>query len=285
MIFRHPTLAGLAATLRTSEVVVANQDVVPIRADGHEHPLFLLHEVSGQVLYGFELVKYLAEDVPVFGLIDAASNDAASWTIHGAAERHVASIRDIQPSGPYRVAGWSFGGMLAYEIAAQLIDMGEKIEFLGLIDTYRFPFRKHAQDGRTLRLENDIDYLSDIIYHETLLSPPQYSTFETLVRKCQMLNLLPHFVDEREAMNYVTLQRIRTAAADHYPARRLSIPVHLFVAEDDPTDFPFRNWDSVLSSDQISTIPVPGNHQSIMNSPLIKRLGAAISTSLRSPKL
>ena len=48
-------------------------------------------------------------------------------------------IRAVQPTGPYRVAGWSFGGTLAYEIATQLIGVDQEVEFLGLIDTYYPP--------------------------------------------------------------------------------------------------------------------------------------------------
>ena len=59
------------------------------------------------------------------------------------ATRLVRMIREVQPSGPYRVAGWSFGGVLAYEVASQLIGQDEIVEFVGMIDSYH-PVRAGA---------------------------------------------------------------------------------------------------------------------------------------------
>lgn len=52
------------------------------------------------------------------------------------ATRLLSAMRSVQPHGPYRLAGWSFGGLLAYEIAIQLEGMDEEVEFIGLLDTY-----------------------------------------------------------------------------------------------------------------------------------------------------
>jgi arthrofactin-type cyclic lipopeptide synthetase C len=52
------------------------------------------------------------------------------------ATRMVGIIRSVQPHGPYRLAGWSFGGLLAYEVAQQLLGLDEAVAFVGLLDTY-----------------------------------------------------------------------------------------------------------------------------------------------------
>nr|WP_244875145.1 thioesterase domain-containing protein [Xanthomonas cannabis] len=57
-------------------------------------------------------------------------------TMEELATRLLAGLRAVQPQGPYRVAGWSFGGLLAYEMACQLLACDEQVEFVGLVDTY-----------------------------------------------------------------------------------------------------------------------------------------------------
>src|SRR6266498_4886049 len=71
--------------------------------------------------------------LPILPAIGAG--EAQLHTIEGMAERFIRMMHAVQPAGPYRIAGWSFGGMLAYEIATQLIARDEAVEFLGLLDT------------------------------------------------------------------------------------------------------------------------------------------------------
>jgi len=64
------------------------------------------------------------------------ADQAQPATIEEMATRMVRMIRSVQPAGPYRVAGWSLGGTIAYEIATQLVGAHEQVEFIGLFDTY-----------------------------------------------------------------------------------------------------------------------------------------------------
>jgi len=86
------------------------------------------------VLYGPAPTQHLAAGFPVYGLPLYLAT-----TVETMATRLRKIIQAIQPSGPYRLAGWSFGGKLAYEISAQLIGEGATVEFAGLIDTLYAP--------------------------------------------------------------------------------------------------------------------------------------------------
>lgn len=117
-----PTVAGLAALLRSGGADLAFDPLVPIRATGDRPPLFLVHPLGGNVLCYVRLTRHLPDDQPVYGL-QAAGSDAGSEPLESVpdlARSYLAAIRRVRPHGPYRIGGWSFGGMVAFEMAQQL---------------------------------------------------------------------------------------------------------------------------------------------------------------------
>lgn len=100
-----------------------------------EH-LFLIHEVGGGVEAFIELCDKLNPRFNYWGIrADKLENySPCNKTIEGIAEKYIRSIMKIQKDGPYYIAGWSFGGILAFEIVRQLEELNNKVTFLGLID-------------------------------------------------------------------------------------------------------------------------------------------------------
>ncbi|MDE9539591.1 non-ribosomal peptide synthetase [Xenorhabdus bovienii] len=112
-------------------------EVFPLR-DGHGPALFCLHPASGFAWQYSGLLRYLKGDWPIIGLqsprplgVIADSDNLEEMCTH-----HLATLRQIQPHGPYYLLGYSLGGMLAQGMAARLRQEGEKVAFLGLLDTY-----------------------------------------------------------------------------------------------------------------------------------------------------
>ncbi|MEU4776032.1 amino acid adenylation domain-containing protein [Micromonospora sp. NPDC023644] len=117
-----PTVAGLAALLRSGGASLTYDPLVPIRAGGDRSPLFLVHPLGGNVLCYVRLAKHLPAEQPVYGL-QAAGSDPGSeplGSVPELARSYLEAIRRVQPSGPYRIGGWSFGGVVALELARQL---------------------------------------------------------------------------------------------------------------------------------------------------------------------
>jgi thioesterase domain-containing protein len=100
---------------------------------GHLPPLFCVHPAGRDVMAYVNLVRRLGADQPVFGIIDPG-DDLARPVTRIAAE-HVQALREVRPHGPYALAGWSFGGWVAFEMAVQLRAAGETVEWVGLLDT------------------------------------------------------------------------------------------------------------------------------------------------------
>lgn len=98
-------------------------------------PLFLVPDGLAEVCSGPALIQRLRADLPVHELAGGSPSDPPARTLNAAAARYVHAIRTIQPQGPYRLAGGGLGGMVAYEVATQLVAHDQAVEFLALIGT------------------------------------------------------------------------------------------------------------------------------------------------------
>ena len=142
-LFQAATIAGLAELVdETSpserETSTSWDLAVTLRPGNGERPLFLVSWLGGEVFGYREMAERLDGDTTVIGLrapgVDHTGLPLA--TIEALAEHYIQEIRRIQPQGPYRLGGYCFSGLVAYEMAARLLDQGETCELVALIDAY-----------------------------------------------------------------------------------------------------------------------------------------------------
>ncbi|WP_018654036.1 type I polyketide synthase [Actinomadura flavalba] len=129
-LFAVPTAEGVAETIRAADEEAARQTVRPLHPHGSARPIFIAHPAGGTTACYRQLVDLLGPDQPVYGL--ERFEDAPS--VEERAARYVAALLDAQPHGAFRLGGWSFGGVLAYETARQLTAAGREVEFVALFD-------------------------------------------------------------------------------------------------------------------------------------------------------
>jgi amino acid adenylation domain-containing protein len=112
-------------------------EVLHLRS-GADAPLICIHPASGFSWQFSVLTRYLQSDCPVIGLQSPRPNGviAVCDTMDEVCKRHLETIRNIQPRGPYRLLGYSLGGVVAQAIAVRLVEEGDVVDFLGLLDTY-----------------------------------------------------------------------------------------------------------------------------------------------------
>ena len=136
-LFECPTIERLAGALRERHLSPAWSSLVPVQPGGSKPPLFLVPPAAGSVLRFAELAKHLGQDQPVYGLEPLGHDDRhrpldrvedmASW--------YLEEIRQLQPTGPYLLAGICFGGLVAWEMALQLRLQGEHVALVALLDS------------------------------------------------------------------------------------------------------------------------------------------------------
>ncbi|EMH4162901.1 amino acid adenylation domain-containing protein [Pluralibacter gergoviae] len=112
-------------------------EVLPLR-NGSGPALFCFHPASGFAWQYSGLLRYLGGDYPVIGLQSPRPGGviATSADMEAACEQHLATLRRHQPHGPYYLLGYSLGGTLAHGVATRLVQQGEQVAFLGLLDTW-----------------------------------------------------------------------------------------------------------------------------------------------------
>src|SRR5439155_876330 len=109
---------------------------VQLRGGNGQAPLFLVGWADGEVLPWRELVENLDSGLSVFGLrapgVDRVTLPLAS--VEELAAHYVKEIRGVQPHGPYRLGGFCFSGLVAYEMARLLHEEGEDLDLVAMID-------------------------------------------------------------------------------------------------------------------------------------------------------
>lgn len=132
-------LAAYIDDVQSGCVLQAWNTVVPIRPTGSRPPIFCVSGNGGNPMTFVSLADGLGEQQPFYGLqhrgVDGIHRPHDS--IEAMAQEFLGDMRSVQPNGPYILAGYSAGGLVAYEMAQLLIEAGEDVELLILFDTER----------------------------------------------------------------------------------------------------------------------------------------------------
>ncbi|MEU6749061.1 amino acid adenylation domain-containing protein [Spirillospora sp. NPDC046719] len=137
-LFEAPTVAELAAGIDAGTNGDPLAILLPIRPKGDRPPLFCIHPAGGISWTYSGLIEHLDEDVPIYGLQARGLKDSEppAGSLHEMASEYVHHIRSVWPSGPYRLLGWSFGGVMAHLVATTMQAQGAEVETVVILDSY-----------------------------------------------------------------------------------------------------------------------------------------------------
>ncbi|GIG90332.1 amino acid adenylation domain-containing protein [Plantactinospora endophytica] len=140
-VFEAPTVAGLARELGSNPERDPFAVILPLRRHGDRTPLFCLHPASGTSWSYAGLLAHLPAEYPIYGVQARGLGEPAALpgSIEEMAEDYAEQIRATYPSGPYRLLGWSFGGLLAHAVATRLQQSGAEVADLFIVDAYPNP--------------------------------------------------------------------------------------------------------------------------------------------------
>jgi len=151
-IFQARTLGRLAALVRQEGNSPSWSLLVPIQTKGARPPLFCVHALGGNVLSYENLWRHLGAGQPFYGLQSKGlDGQPPNRTVSEMAAQYVEAIRRLQPEGPYFLAGWSFGGKIAFEMARTLRASGQGVALLALIDSVNAPPPPAHEEGGPVR--------------------------------------------------------------------------------------------------------------------------------------
>ena len=133
-LFQAPTVEQLTKIFHNQEWKSSWHSLVPVQPSGSRPPLFGIDNNFR------DLSHYLGQEQPVYsfvyGIGETTDKEISLPTLENLAAHYIQEMRSLQPEGPYYLMGLSLGGVVAYEMAQQLVDQGQQVAFLGLLDTF-----------------------------------------------------------------------------------------------------------------------------------------------------
>ncbi|HYR07279.1 MAG TPA: AMP-binding protein, partial [Longimicrobium sp.] len=293
-VFSHPTVESLAAHLAGAGDGQPGDRAIAVRPTGSRPPLFLAYDGMGSIAYAQVLHPHIDAEIPVYALPAPSPSEPPLRTVEAMAARLVRMIREVQPSGPYRLAGWSFGGVLAYEAAAQLIGHDEAVEFVGMFDSACPAGSAAAEslpaESRDARLEHTLilrvlrraDTTADGGCAEAgeEVAEAGDEDLAAFVRTCREDGLLPRHVTVAQARVVRDRLRGHKVAWGEYSPRPIPVLLHHFPAGDSRLTDPTRGWGAFHPRGWLRVTTVPGTHLSMMRAPNRATLGEALSRAV-----
>ncbi|MBN1479447.1 amino acid adenylation domain-containing protein [candidate division KSB1 bacterium] len=265
VLIEHPTIEQLAIFLRKKYSPVHWSPLVPIQPNGSRRPIYCVHPAGGTVFQYIDLAYCLGETQPFYGFQAPGTENEQNplSRVEDMAAYYNKVLLNFQPESPYILAGWSFGGHVAFEMARQLDAMGHRISLLALLDTPAPPLQVEQDmpvdvDALT---EKQLAYAMAHIKKDDRLAPPDFGIDET--------------------RRFLRVFYNNNAAAQHYAPSRYPGRLTLFIAdEEDETlknkyrDDPTLGWRSLATDVDVQT--VPGSHLNLLTRPYVETLAVKL---------
>ncbi|ABX06605.1 amino acid adenylation domain [Herpetosiphon aurantiacus DSM 785] len=288
-LFQGGTIEQLAVILRQQKAG-SGSALIPIQPGGSQRPLFLVHPIGGNVVCYIQLARAIGGDQPVYGLeaIGLHAGRAPQRQIEVMASHYIEEIRTVQPDGPYLLGGWSFGGVVALEMAQQLILQGQDVALLTLIDSQP-PAADRSRMGYDpalwlLLFAEDTGLISRdaaASLHRVLGELAPDAQLEHLLGYLQSLGALPPDADLERITRLFTVFTSNMEANDAYNGRIYQQPALLFQADDRGRDGLADHADEWrrLAPDLVCHV-VPGTHYSLLQAPVIDGIAEQIRAAI-----
>jgi polyketide synthase 13 len=286
-----PTIEALATIVREYlEAGEIDGFVRTLRAPqegSNRTPVFVFHPAGGSTVVYEPLLKRLPADTPMYGI------ERVEGSVEERAAQYVPKLLEMQGNGPFILAGWSLGGVLAYACAIGLKRAGADVRFVGLIDAVRageeVPQTKEETRARWDRYARFAERTFNV-----QVPPIPYEQLEELDDEGQVQFVLdavkqsgvqiPGGVIEHQRTSYLDNRVIDTAKIEPYDGH-----VTLYMADryhDDAIYFepryatrkPDGGWGEFVS--ELEVVPIGGEHIQAIDEPYIAKVGAHMSEAL-----
>jgi thioesterase domain-containing protein/acyl carrier protein len=282
-LFQGATIERLAGVLRQQIGSPSWSPLVAIQPGGSQRPFFCVHPAGGNVLCYYDLARCLDSDQPFYGFqakgLDGQQDP--NTTVEDMAVDYIEALRVIQPEGPYFLGGWSYGGIVAFEMARKLRTQGQQVALLALIDS-GFVIDQEP-------VEEDDAVMFARLFHEyyslSFEYPPQLSADELIVyaiEQVKQAKLLPSDFDLAQARSFMEVHKANNRAAQsyipqHYPGR-----VTLFRAAEQLAEAPedLTLGLGELAAQGVNLHIVPGKHLTILHKPNVQVLAEQLKRCL-----
>ncbi|MEM8832868.1 MAG: thioesterase domain-containing protein, partial [Cyanobacteria bacterium P01_G01_bin.19] len=299
-LLKASTVEELAIILSQTEQSIPSScsSLVPIQPHGSKPPLFLVHGAGLHVMIFKDLATYLGSDRPLYGLQPKGLNSQETplFTVEDMAAHYIKAMQTVQPQGPYYIGGFSFGGLVAFEMAQQLVRQGQEVGLVALLDTFSPNcFQKLSLSDKRLRHWNN-SLKFGLKYAFKLLGKHIQRSWQRRLRKLT----ISYFTKRGKPLPY-KLQEACVGggvanAENNYAPQVYPGKLTLFRASEAPQEWSFnaRNKPSLddwynrdpqygwgeLTVEGLDILDVPGDHNLMLKEPYIEVLATKLNSCL-----
>jgi thioesterase domain-containing protein len=264
---------------------------VAMQPAGSRRPLFCVHPLSGNTLCYAQFTRCLGGDQPIWGLqaLPYAGEQRYYTDLSVMAQEYAQAIRTVQPESPYQLCGWSFGGIVAFEIAQQLVASGSEVDLLAIIDSDPQSFTAIPDDStHATSLTRFVEAIYDMLLIDVNVDPEALlglSADEQLTHIFEQIHQTGRFpggFNLEQARYHFGLYTSYMQMLTTYRPSRYSGQITLFQAIHSRADFIHQSaigWGS-LSSKKIRRYEVPGDHYSLLALPNVSVLANQLRSEL-----
>lgn len=292
-LMTHSTIEKLALYLDMDQNSITWNSLVPIQPKGKKEPLYLVHGADHNVMIFKLLSNNLDVDQPVYGLQAKGLNgiDEPLGTVEEMAAHYILEIIKSNPKGPYTLAGYSFGGVIAFEMARQLLAQNKDVKRVILLDSYVYP-NYYSSNTTTKKIAKTKYRMAMVVF----MTKTMFSNKANFDRRIQLfkdgikntyLKLKLGKENQHKLVNSwpYKLDQMHNKAVDRYQILPLDIKVDLLrVAENDifyAHDTEFLGWKPIATKG-VNKHQIPGNHINMLSPPNDKKLGRILQNILDS---
>lgn len=291
ILYQAPTVESLAGNLRGRSDDREWSSLVALQPKGRRRPLFLIHTTPGDVLGYGNLIYHLDSDQPCYGFqsLGLCRAELSHTRIEEMAAYYAKLLRSVQPRGPYTLGGWCYGGIVAVEMAHQLLAVGESVSPLLLFETPAPapPLRQvYFYARRIYRLWR----MSLKQWRAYLLAKWEYHRGRSATEDMRFLRVktattAEKATDEEKNRVLAKFERVYRAnmrALDAYRSRLYPGKIILFNATEPPPGIirdSLYGWPGLAAEIEVRFIP--GSHHAILMEPHVRVLAQEITQCLR----
>ena len=283
VIMQEGNIANLAKLLSKSAGSPAHPSLAVFRREGSRSPLFVVHSIGGEVLEYYHLSRLLGDDQPFYGLqspLGIPTGDE-NRSIEEMAGQYLKAVRGIQPEGPYLLGGFSWGGLVAFEMAQQLRRQNQKVALLAIVDSdppYTVRVKPRIEDEasflvqalRGLAPADDGGVFPEAEQQELMVSDQPYQHALGRLKRWGIIDKdLGQETGEAYIRSYVKRYMARIKAHGDYEARVYPGKITFFRAQPEPKKA--YGW-SRFSTEPLSIREISGPHWSILKDPHVQVL-------------
>jgi amino acid adenylation domain-containing protein len=287
-LFENSTIEKLALMLEMDGKSIVWDSLVPVKPTGNKMPLYIVHGAGLNVLLFNTLASEMDADQPVYGLQAKGLNgiDEPLTNIADIAEHYIASIMAKNPNGPYALAGYSFGGIIAFEMAKQLQAEGKQVKMLAMFDTYAYR-SPYYDPWLTIQVKRGKFFMRKLLYnlsfHNGLGNTVNHVAKATKRGFTRLIWKLSKNEKQEGFFGYANkIDEMNILAEKRYKLEPQNIAVELFRAEDRTfymDDFEYLGW-KPYALKGVNIHKIPGEHNSIFKAPNDKVFASILQNCL-----